>query len=65
MGESDVKDTWGGVVWEMSGVAWVVDSDGFVETIREKSATILIRGRVVQYCMFAIEVAGEKDRVLG
>ena len=64
MGESDVKDTWGGVVREMSGVVRVVDSDGFVETIREKSVTILIRGCVVPYCVFAVEVAGEKDRVL-
>ena len=64
MGESDVKDTWGGVVREMSGVVRVVDSDGFVETIREKNVTILIRGRVVPYRMFAIEVAGKKDCVL-
>ena len=64
MGESDIKDTWGGVVREMNGVVRIVDSDGFVETVREKSVTIRIRGCVVPYCMFAVEVASEKDRVL-
>jgi hypothetical protein len=51
-------------VREMSVVVRVVVSDGFVERMRGKTVTILIRGCVVPYCEFAFEVAVEKFRVL-
>jgi len=54
----------GGVVRKVCGLIRIVDCVSFVEKIRKQSITVHIRGSVVPYCVFTVEVAGEDYCVL-